>query len=62
MVKVDFSRKAGKIKPLHGINNGPLSSECVTDTSKYYKIGIPLVRLMTRIGLPLNWLIYQDIS
>jgi xylan 1,4-beta-xylosidase len=46
MVKVDFSRKAGKIKPLHGINNGPLSSECVTDTSKYYKeIGIPFVRL-----------------
>ncbi|HHY83326.1 MAG TPA: hypothetical protein GX505_11730 [Clostridiales bacterium] len=46
MIKVDFSRKAGKVKPLHGINNGPLSSECVTDTSKYYKeIGIPFVRL-----------------
>lgn len=46
MISVDFNKPAGVIKPLHGINNGPLSNECVMDSSHYYMdIGIPFVRL-----------------
>jgi xylan 1,4-beta-xylosidase len=46
MIQIDFAKSAGKIKPLHAINNGPLSSECVIDSSVYYRdIGIPYVRL-----------------
>ena len=46
MIKVNFDKINGSVKPLHGINNGPLSNEAVVDTSIYYKeIGIPFVRL-----------------
>lgn len=43
---VDLERTAGGIKPLHGVNNGPVTYGALVDVSDYYrKAGIPLVRL-----------------
>lgn len=43
---VDFSKQRGKIKPLHGINNGPITNYGFMDTSDEYRAaGIPFVRL-----------------
>ena len=43
---VDLRRTAGGIKPLHGVNNGPVTYGSLVDVSDYYcKAGIPLVRL-----------------
>jgi xylan 1,4-beta-xylosidase len=45
-VSVDFSRVCGRIKPVHGINNGPLDGQNIFDFSDDYKeIGFPYVRL-----------------
>ena len=45
-ILVDFSRRTGSIKPLHGINNGPVSNFGFVDTSAEYRAaGIPFVRL-----------------
>ena len=47
-VKVDFSKKIGKIKPMHAVNNGPRQkgASLSWDISDYFKeIGIPYVRL-----------------
>ncbi len=44
--KVDFGKITGKIKPLHGVNNGPLEYIFLLDTSKYFKQArIPFSRL-----------------
>ena len=43
-ILVDFSRRTGSIKPLHGINNGPVSNFGFVDTSAEYRAaGIPFV-------------------
>jgi len=43
---VDLQRTVGGIKPLHGVNNGPVTYGSLVDVSDYYhKAGIPLVRL-----------------
>ena len=52
-VKINFNNSNGKIKPLHGVNNGPTSGfwvgEC--DTSKYFiEAGIPYSRLHDTFG------------
>ena len=45
-INVDFSKKIKKIKPLHGIGNGPTSRGIANDTSFYYKqINPPYARL-----------------
>lgn len=44
--KVDFSKITGKIKPLHGVNNGPLEYIFLHNTSEYFKQArIPFSRL-----------------
>ena len=46
MVKVDFSKTLGKIKPLHGVNNGCHTYDFVYNTSEYFKeAGFPYSRL-----------------
>lgn len=46
MFKIDLTKTVGKIKPLHGINNGPISYGNLTDLRTQYKnAGIPIVRL-----------------
>lgn len=43
---IDTSRDIGVVRPLHGINNGPVSSGALIDSSEFYKIaGFPFIRL-----------------
>ena len=45
-LRVDGSQRLGTIRPLHGVNNGPLNQGETIDLSEYYrKAGFPLVRL-----------------
>lgn len=45
-ISVDFSTNIGRIKPLHGVNNGPCTNSFMNDASDLYiKAGIPSVRL-----------------
>ncbi|MHB0998719.1 MAG: GH39 family glycosyl hydrolase [Armatimonadota bacterium] len=45
-VNVDFSISKGTIKPLHGLNNGPVGYGGLVDVSHYYReLGVPYVRL-----------------
>ncbi len=45
-IVVDFGKAEGTIKPLHGLNNGPVCYGSCIDVSMYYKqAGIPFVRL-----------------
>lgn len=45
-IYVNFEKEAGLIKPLHGINNGPLSyGDCMDQSAFYQQAGIPYVRL-----------------
>ncbi|NMP37244.1 MAG: hypothetical protein GX051_03850 [Clostridiales bacterium] len=61
VVCVDFSKSNGKIKPVHGVCNGPICNSGVTDLSKYYReIGVPSVRLHDTDGA--NSRFYVDVS
>ncbi|MBN2640182.1 MAG: hypothetical protein JXR78_00875 [Victivallales bacterium] len=43
---VDFSVNMGKINPLHGVNNGPVTYNSLIDVSDNYReLGVPWVRL-----------------
>ncbi len=45
-VKVDFTKTLAPIKPLHGLNNGPVGYGGLVDVGHYYReMGVPLVRL-----------------
>jgi len=45
-IRVDGSRRTGTIRPLHGVNNGPLNcGETVDVSARYRELGIPLARL-----------------
>ena len=45
-ISIDFSKNIGTIRPLHGVNNGPLTYGFVLNTSQYFKeAGIPYSRL-----------------
>lgn len=45
-VNIDFNRQAGKIKPMHGVNNGPLTNMFACDASEYFRdAGIVYSRL-----------------
>lgn len=45
-IKIDFSKITGEIKPLHGVNNGPLTNNFTCDASDYFRqAGIPYCRL-----------------
>ena len=45
-IRVDCSRSAGAIRPLHGVNNGPLNCGETIDVSTQYKeLAVPLARL-----------------
>jgi Glycosyl hydrolases family 39. len=45
-LKIDFNKKIGVIRALHGVNNGPVCYGSLTDASRYFKeISIPYVRL-----------------
>jgi xylan 1,4-beta-xylosidase len=46
MIKVNFDSAQGQIKPLHGVNNGPVGyGEMVDVSHRYREIGVPYVRL-----------------
>lgn len=43
---IDFSASIGTIKPLHGVNNGPVTQQGLVDVSDYYReAAIPWVRI-----------------
>lgn len=43
---INFNNSIGAIKPLHGVNNGPVSYGSFLDMSKFFKsLGIPFARL-----------------
>ena len=45
-IKIDFGKKLGLIKALHGVNNGPVCLGSLVDVSGYYKeLGVPYVRV-----------------
>lgn len=45
-IKIDLKRESGKIKPLHGVNNGPVTGTFRIDhINEYREAGIPFVRL-----------------
>ncbi len=45
-IRVDCSRQIGHIRPLHGVNNGPVNFGELVDLSRYYReLAIPLARL-----------------
>jgi len=45
-ITVNFDNSIGQIKPMHGVNNGPIGYGGLVDVSHYYReAGIPLVRL-----------------
>lgn len=45
-VVIDFSRPAGRIRPLHGVNLGPLCYRGMVDLSAYHReLGVPSTRL-----------------
>jgi hypothetical protein len=43
---IDFEQRCGAMKPLNGVNNGPVYYDAMLDVSRYYReIGVPSVRL-----------------
>lgn len=45
-VSVDFSAALGKVKPMHGVNNGPKTTGFFRDTSRWFReAGFPYARL-----------------
>ena len=43
---LDFSQECGKIKPMHGVNNGPLTEDFAQDASRWFnEAHIPFSRL-----------------
>ena len=43
---VDFAKVIGEIKPMHGVNNGPLfAAETKSVVGRFIEAGIPNVRL-----------------
>ena len=45
-VTIDFSKTAGRIRPLHGVNLGPLCYRGMVDLTAYHReIGVPYTRL-----------------
>ena len=46
MISVDFTNQLGDLKPLHGVNNGPISFGAMLDNRhRYRELGVPWVRL-----------------
>jgi len=46
VIEVDFSRPIGTIRPLHGVNCGPIAERFTLDLSRYFRaLQIPYVRL-----------------
>ncbi len=46
IISVDLARSVGPVKPMHGICNGPISSNGTMDLSGFYRqMGFPYVRL-----------------
>ncbi len=45
-IQIDFSKVKGRMKPLHGVNNGPVCFGSLVDVSgNYRELGIPYARL-----------------
>ena len=46
MIKIDFSKRLGTLKPINGIDNGPVCFGSLIDSTEYYKqAAFPYVRL-----------------
>ncbi len=51
-IQVDFSRVHGVIRPLHGVNGGPLCYRGTVDLSAYHReLGVPFTRLHDTVWL-----------
>ena len=60
-IQIDFTGQAVKLKPLHGVCNGPICGQGTVDLSKNYReIGVPSVRLHDTDGA--NSRYYVDVS
>jgi xylan 1,4-beta-xylosidase len=45
-ITVDFAESIGVVKPLHGVNNGPITFGGLLDVSHYFReLGVPYVRI-----------------
>ena len=44
-VAIDFSKMTGKIRPMHSVNNGPVSSRAISNADWFRKARIPYARL-----------------
>ncbi len=45
-LKVDAGHKTGRIRPIHGVNDGPICYGGIVDLSPYHKaLGIPMTRI-----------------
>lgn len=45
-ISIDFSTITGSIKPMHGVNNGPVAYGSLLNVSRFYReLGVPYVRL-----------------
>ena len=44
-IKSDFTKTAGAVKPLHGVNNAPLRISEGTRQDEFKKAGIPFLRV-----------------
>jgi len=49
---IDYRHKKGRIKPLHGVGNGPLSRGNTIDISKYFKMISPPFARLHDTGFP----------
>ena len=48
LIQVDFSKNLGPIKPMHGVNNGPLTKNLSRDARPQFKeAAFPLPAFMT---------------
>jgi len=43
-IQVDFSKITGKMKPMHSVNNGPITSRGITNAPLFEEAGIPYAR------------------
>jgi len=46
VIKIDVAKTCGQVRPLHGIDNGPVSFGALIDNTHFYQVaGFPFIRL-----------------
>ncbi len=51
IISIDFSRKTGAVKPLHGVNNAPMRVPQGSRQDEFKKAGIPFMRTHDTAGM-----------